>query len=124
MIDTPVGNDLRHDDEEFNPAIEPKKAKAWLNLLAESEDAFEKYNVHCDNIDKQFASLERLSNQVRDKEFQMFWANAEVIKPSIYAKPPIPVVVPKFLDRRPVYQASAELMERCCGGRLRSRRHR
>ena len=49
----------------------------------------------------------------RDKEFQMFWANCEVIKPSIYAKPPIPVVVPKFKDRRPVYQAAAELMERC-----------
>jgi hypothetical protein len=106
-------DDLRHDDEEFNPSIEPKKAKAWLNLLEESETAFEKWNERCDNIDKHYASLERLSNQVRDKEFQMFWANAEVLKPSIYAKPPIPVVVPKFMDRRPVYQAAAEFMERC-----------
>jgi hypothetical protein len=48
----------------------------------------------------------------RDKEFQMFWANCEVIKPSIYAKPPVPVVT-KFKDRRPVYQAAAELMQRC-----------
>ena len=44
----------------------------------------------------------------------MFWANCEVIKPRIYAKPPVPVVVPKFKDRRPVYQAACELMERCC----------
>ena len=50
----------------------------------------------------------------RDREFQMFWANCEVIKPSIYAKPPVPVVVAKFKDRRPVYQPAAELMERCC----------
>ena len=50
----------------------------------------------------------------RDKEFQMFWANCEVLKPSIYAKPPVPVVVPKFKDRRPVYQAASEVMERCC----------
>jgi hypothetical protein len=106
--------DIRHDDLEFNPSLEPKKAKAWLNLLQESEDAFEKYNEHCDRIDKQYANLERLSNMARDKEFQMFWANCEVIKPSIYAKAPVPVVVPKFLDRRPVYQASAELMQRCC----------
>ncbi len=49
----------------------------------------------------------------RDKEFQMFWANCEVIKPSIYAKPPEPVVVTKFKDQRPVYQAAAELLERC-----------
>jgi hypothetical protein len=106
-------DDIRHDDEEFNPALEPKKAKAWLNRLEESETAFDKWHDHCDKIDKTYASLERLSNMMRDKEFQMFWANAEVIKPSIYARPPVPVVVPKFMDRRPVYQAASEFLERC-----------
>jgi hypothetical protein len=108
-----VEDDIRYDDEEYNPSIEPKKAKAWLNLLEESEDAFEKWNDHCDKIDKLYASLDRLSHMMRDKEYQMFWANAEVIKPSIYARPPVPVVVPKFMDRRPVYQAAAEFMQRC-----------
>ena len=79
----PVDDDVRHDDLEFNPSLEPTKAKAWLNLLKESEDAFEKWNDHCDKIDKQHANLDRLANMSRDKEFQMFWANAEVIKPSI-----------------------------------------
>ena len=37
-----AADDIRHDDYEYNPAVEPKKAKAWLNLLQESEDAFEK----------------------------------------------------------------------------------
>ena len=110
----PVGDDLRHDDEEYNPAaLPPKSAKAWINRLEESEKAFEDWNNHCDNIDKQYANLERLSQMARDKQFQMFWANAEVIKPSIYAKPPVPVVVPKFKDRRPVYQAASEVAERC-----------
>jgi hypothetical protein len=109
----PVSEDVRHDDLEYNPAVEPKKAKAWLNLLEESEDAFERWHDHCDKIDKQYASLERLAGMARDKEFQMFWANAEVIKPAIYAKAPVPVVVPKFKDRRPVYQAASEVMERC-----------
>jgi hypothetical protein len=81
--------------------------------LEESEKAFERWNEHCDNIDKQFASLERLTHRP-DRQFQMFWSNCEVIKPSIYAKPPVPVVVPKFKDRRPVYQAASEVMERCC----------
>jgi hypothetical protein len=107
-------DDIRHDDIEFDPALEPKEAKAWLNLLEEAEDAFEKWNSHCDKIDRQFASLDRLSNMSRDKEFQMFWANASVLMPSIYAKAPVPVVVTKFLDRRPVYEAAAEIMERCC----------
>ena len=105
--------DIKADDLEYNPAVEPKKAKAWLNLLLESEKVFEKWNDHCDKIDKQYASLERLSNMARDKEFQMFWANCEVLKPSIYAKPPVPVVVPKFKDRRAVPQAASELLERC-----------
>ena len=110
----PVEDDIRSEDHEYNPSLEPDSAKAWLNLLLESEDAFERWNDHCDNIDKQFASLERLAATSRQKEFQMFWANQEVIKPSIYAKPPIAVVVPKFKDRRPVYQEASEVMERCC----------
>jgi len=116
----PVEDDLRHDDVSYNPNVEPSKAKAWLNLLLESEDAFEEWHDHCDNIDRLYASLSRLSSdlaysgkKIRDKEFQMFWANCEVIKPSIYAKAPIPVVVPKFKDRRPVYQAASEVAERC-----------
>jgi len=115
VSDKPIEQDIRSEDHEFNPALEPKSAKAWLNLLEESEDAFESWNDHCDNIDKQFASLERLSQvgPARDKEFSMFWANCEVLKPSIYAKPPVPVVTPKFKDRRPVYQAASEVMERC-----------
>ena len=66
MTDTskPVEEDVRHDDHEFNPSLEPKSAKAWLNLLEESEDAFEDWNDHCDNIDKQYANLERLSQHV------------------------------------------------------------
>jgi hypothetical protein len=110
----PIEEDVRYDDLEFNPSLETKSAKAWINLITESEDAFEDWNTHCDKIDERYASLKRLSNMVRDKEFQMFWANCEVLKPSIYAKPPIPVVVPKFKDRRPVYQAASEVMERCC----------
>ena len=62
----PVEEDIRNDDLEYNPqaveAIEPKSAKAWLNLLQESEDAFEQWNAHCDRIDKQYANLERLSS--------------------------------------------------------------
>ena len=111
-------DDIRHDDLSYNTEVEPNKATAWLNLLTESEDAFERWHQHCDNLDKLYASLERLSSdivgkRIRDKQFQMFWANMEVIKPSIYAKSPIPVVVPKFKDRRPVYQAASEVAERC-----------
>jgi hypothetical protein len=109
----PVKEDIRTDDHEFDPALEPKSARAWLNLLEESEDVFEDWHDHCDNIEKRYANMERLADMSRQKEFQMFWANIEVEKPAIYSNPPEPVVVTKFKDRRPVYQAAAEMLERC-----------
>jgi hypothetical protein len=115
-FDKPAADDLRSEDAEFNPGVEPQSSKAWLNLLKESEEAFEEWNFHCDRIEKNLASIIRLAadEPARTKEYQMFWANTEVLKPSIYAKPPVPVVAPKFKDRRPVYQQASELLERCC----------
>jgi hypothetical protein len=119
MADTPYRlrppheDDVRHDGEEFDPSIEPRKALAWINLLEESERAFEPWNSHCDNVDRLYASMEMLSDEYRAKRFSLFWANCEVLKPSIYAKPPVPVVTPRFKDRRPVYQAASEVLERC-----------
>ena len=68
--------------------MEPEKANAWLNMLCESEKAFEEYNYACDNIEKLYANLEILRNLTRDRQFNLFWANLEILKPSIYAKGP------------------------------------
>ena len=106
----PSGEDERSGDAEYNPAMEPEKAKAWLNMLRESEKAFEEWNESCDNIERSYANLNYLRSTTRDRQFNLFWANLEILKPSIYAKPPIPVVVPKFKDRRPLYQTTSELL--------------
>lgn len=110
----PIAEDERSGDAEYNPAIDPEKALPWLNLLQESEDAFEQWNDACDNIEKLYANLEQLRSQTRDKQFNLFWANLSILRPIIYAKAPVPVVVPKFKDRRPLYQVTSELLERCC----------
>lgn len=109
----PAEADLSSDDIDYNPSVEPRMAGAWLNLLEEAEKSYEDWNEHCDRIDEHYASLARLASMARNKEYQLFWANVEVLKPAIYATAPIPVVVPKFKDRRPVYQAASELLERC-----------
>ena len=92
----------------------PKSSKPYLDAIKESEKAFEQYNDKADNIDKLYADLARLANGTRDRQFQMFWANVEVLKPSIYSRPPVPVVVPRFKDRRPVPRAASEILERAC----------
>jgi len=98
--------------DEVNVFTEPKNAETWLELLRESERAFDEWNEACDNIDKQYANLDRLRSQ-HDSQFQMFWSNIQVLGPVIYARPPIPVVVPKFKDRRPIPQSASEMAERC-----------
>jgi len=84
----------------------------WLNAIDEAEKAFKTYQEKCDKIDKLYADLERLSSSTRDREFQLFWANIQVLGPSIYSRPPVPVVTPRFKDRRPLAQLTSELLER------------
>jgi hypothetical protein len=98
--------------EEFDPTIEPKASRIWLAMITEAERAFSDYQTKVDNIDKQYANLERLANTVRDREFQLFWANVQVLGPSIYSREPVPVVVPRFKDRKPLQTLTSELLER------------
>ena len=81
-----LGPDFTEHDLEYNPEARPlKEAGAWPNLLREAEDVFDNWYTRCDNIDKKYANIDRLVNLPRAKEFQMFWANMEVLKPAIYA---------------------------------------
>lgn len=91
----------------------PRDAKPWLDMLAEAKRVDQKYHDKCDNIDKLYADLDALSKETTDRQFQIFWANLEVLKPSIYARPPVPVVVPRFKDRKELPRKASELLERC-----------
>jgi hypothetical protein len=93
---------------------EPKNSsKPYLDAIEESEKAFDDYQTRADKIDQLYADLKRLAGVDRSREFQLFWANIEVLKPSIYSRPPVPVVVPRFKDRRAVPRMASELLERC-----------
>lgn len=101
------------DDTTYAPNDDDRAiAKSWLTRIDEAEKTFREYQDQCDKIDKLYADLKQLSGNLRDREFQLFWANVEVLKPSVYARPPVPVVTPRFQDKRPLYQTSSELLER------------
>jgi len=99
-------------DAEYDPKESPGESAPWINMLTDAEKAFRDYQERADNVDKQYAQLSKLANAARDREFQLFWANVQVLGPSIYARPPVPVVTPKFKDRRRLYQTASELLER------------
>jgi len=108
--DYPVGDDAGLDPNA--PDIEAKSSRAWLAMIKGAEDAFDDYQARADNIDKLFSDLKALAKDSRDRQFQLFWANIQVLGPSIYSRPPVPVVVPRFKDRRPLYRITSELLER------------
>lgn len=99
-------------DAELDDIQEPRKSAEWLDLITQAEAYFSNYQDACDNIDRAYAELENLRHGLRDTEFQLFWSNIQVMGPAVYARPPQPVVTPKFKDRRPVYRIASEMLER------------
>ncbi len=100
------------EDQNADPYAEMRNSKPWLEAIKESEKYFQSYQDKCDNIDKLYADLKKMSESNVDREMQIFWANLEVLKPAIYSRPPVPVVTAKFKDRKPIVRHSAEILER------------
>jgi hypothetical protein len=109
---TMADDNLETADDALDPAVEPKDARAWLSLITTGEKAFDSWQSKSDNVDKLLANLERLGSVSRDREFQLFWANVQVLGPSIYSRPPIPVVTTRFKDRKPIPRTASEMLER------------
>jgi hypothetical protein len=101
-----------YEQADYDPSIDKESSKAWLNLIEDAEKSLDDWQQKSDSIDKLYADLLKLANNTRDRQFQLFWANIQVLGPSIYSRPPVPVVVPRFRDRRPVPRVASELLER------------
>lgn len=97
-------------EDQFDETM--RAAAPWQTMLDEAEQYFRVYQEKCDNIDKLYADLEKLSGVNAEREMKIFWANVEIIKPSIYASTPEPVVSAKFKDRKPLIRHSSEMLER------------
>lgn len=94
-------------------ASDKNSAKPWLDRLTHAQKELQDWQSAAENIDKQYSDMKRLRDANRDREFALFWSNIQIIGPSIYARPPEPVVTPKFKDRRPLYRTASEFLERC-----------
>jgi hypothetical protein len=95
-----------------DPEAQDMSAKPWCELIKDAEKAFASWHERCERAKENYASLKRLAGENKSREMQLLYANLEVIKPTIYARKPIPVCKPRFTDRRPVPRAASELIER------------
>lgn len=99
-----IEEDYEDDDSE--------EAKPWQDLVIESERALQDWQDRCDKIDKIYADLGRRAATTNDRQFALFWANLQVLAPSVYSRAPIPVVVPRFRNRDPIARTASEMLER------------
>jgi hypothetical protein len=95
------------------PEPDSTSSRPWLDLIQDAGKAFESWHARCDRAKENYASLKRLSNESGSKEMQLLYANIEVLKPTIYARPPVPVCKTRFSDRKPVNRTASEVIERC-----------
>jgi hypothetical protein len=89
-----------------------KDARPWHKSIKEAEKAFDVYQDKCDNICKLYADLQKIASTGGDRQFQIFWANLEILRPSIYQRAPQPVVMPRHSDTGQVPRKASELLER------------
>ena len=90
----------------------PRQAAPWLEAIADAQNYFRLWQEKSDRIDRLYADLKLLSESTADRQFQLFWANLEMLKPSIYARSPSPVVVPRFRTMKDLPRKASELLER------------
>jgi hypothetical protein len=96
------------------PAAERKSSKRWLQLITDADKDFARdFDERSTGIEKAYADMERLNNAVRDRQFALFWANVQVLGPSIYSRTPVPVVQMRFKRKNPTGRAAAEMLEAC-----------
>jgi hypothetical protein len=90
---------------------EPMSAQVWLDRLDEYKQDFDKWSKQLENLDKLYTKAEKADSA--DREYSIFWANIEVLRPAVYARAPVPVVAPRFKERNPVASAASDILERC-----------
>jgi hypothetical protein len=106
-------DDTAYEADAPEPKREPKAAKPYLDQIKEAQRAFAEWEGRVDSIEKKYANLKVLADTTQDREFQIFWANMEVLRPTIYSRPPRPVVDQRHSDSGPVVRQAAEMLQRC-----------
>lgn len=102
-------SDTLQDDVE---GAEPKSSSRVLSAIKKATDTFRDYQDTCRRIDDVYSREGSYDTDWLDPDYDLFWASMEILKPAIYAHAPVPAVAPMFADRRPLYNTTAELLER------------
>lgn len=101
------------DEENLSDVVlKDRNAEPWLRDIERAQAYYREYNTICDKVDKELGNLKVLGSNSNKKAFQLFYANIEVLKPTIYSRPPVPIVEPVFKTTDEKKTLGAQLLER------------
>jgi hypothetical protein len=100
------------DGGEESDGLADRSSRYWLECIGDAQKFFAFWNEKADSINRLYADLKKMAATNVDREYKMFWANLEVLKPAIYSRPPAPVVVPRWKDQKELPRKASELLER------------
>jgi len=93
---------------------QPNDSSGILTALDEARSSFQPWSDQCKRIDDTWNAAKRIAAGAAydDNEFDLFWASTEILKPAIYARPPVPVVTTRFSIRDAFTDHVSEMLER------------
>lgn len=97
------------DDTENSADLSADTATKWQQEIARYEKWSDTWKRKGEKLLRLYA---RQQQQRSKRRFAMLWANTEVMKPSLYARPPIPQVSRRYKDKDQVGRIAAEILER------------
>lgn len=100
------------DQKREQPEAALSEGALWDSFLKDYDRAYSEWNDKIDRLEKIYADEGMLRREYSETEMKVFWANLEVINPSVFSRSPVPVVAAKFKSRKPIVQKSAEVLER------------
>ena len=88
--------------------------KDWTEALRAEEKAHEDYRKYAGQVVDRYEDEERRNDtqNTDESKFNILWSNTEVLHSALYAKPPIPDIRRRFLDRDKAGKEAAEIAER------------
>lgn len=85
-------------------------AMVWLGEIEAAQRDMQSYISRCQKIRKLYRYQN--SRSTNRRQYQIFWANIETMKPAVYAKTPKAMVESRFRTNDPVARVASLLLER------------
>jgi hypothetical protein len=87
-------------------------AQRWIEELGRSEAAQQRWLTRSRRIFKKYR--QERGDRETSRQYAMLWSNTQTILPTVYSRPPEPVVSRRFKDEDPVGRLAPKCLSAAC----------